>query len=278
MPSSSPAGLPSGRPVALAAKPDGRRRRALVTPDDRRSLPMSRALRLVAAAALVAVVVVATAGPASAHVTVNPREAAKGGFAKLTFRVPNERDDASTTSLAVRLPTDHPLASVSVRPTPGWTAKVERGPLPTPVQTDDGQVTDAVSTITWSGGTIAPGEFQEFDISVGPLPDDADSLTFPAVQTYSSGEVVRWIERAQPGGTEPEHPAPTVRLTDPAGGSASTATTINPGTTAADGQAAPAATATEDDDAATGLAVVALIVGIVGVLTGIGGIAMARRR
>ena len=55
------------------------------------------------------------------------------------------------------------------------------------------QVTEAVSTITWSGGELKPGEFTEFDISVGPLPDDADSLTFKALQTYSDGDVVRWI-------------------------------------------------------------------------------------
>ena len=56
---------------------------------------------------------------AFAHVTVNPKEAAQGGYAKLAFRVPNERDNASTTKLEVNLPADHPFASVSVRPAAG---------------------------------------------------------------------------------------------------------------------------------------------------------------
>jgi uncharacterized protein YcnI len=191
--------------------------------------------------------------------------------------VPNERDNASTTSLAVQLPTDHPLASVSVRPVPGWTADVEQATLPTPVKTDDGEVTEAASTITWTGGSIGPGEFQEFDISVGPLPDDVDSLTFPAVQTYSNGEVVRWIDLAQPGQAEPEHPAPTLTLTKGGEAAATTATTSAAGADAGDEQAADAGNGSEGGDG-TGLAVVALVVGIVGVLTGVAAMAMARRR
>ncbi len=57
--------------------------------------------------------------------------------------------------------------------------------------TDSGdEVTEVVSTITWSGGTIKPGEFTEFPVSLGPLPEDVESLSFPSVQTYEGGEVV----------------------------------------------------------------------------------------
>lgn len=137
------------------------------------------------------------ASAAGAHVTVNPSSAPKGGFAKLSFRVPNEQDNASTVKLEVAFPDDAKLEFVSVKPTPGWTYAVTKSPA---------------TTITWSGGKIGPGEFQEFDVSVGPLPDDADSLTFKALQTYDSGEVVRWID-IQKGEEEPEHPAPVLSLT-----------------------------------------------------------------
>ena len=74
----------------------------------------------VLAGALSAVLV--GAGPAAAHVTVNPsREATQGSFAKLAFRVPNERDNAATVKVEVVIPTETAIASVSVRPTPGWT-------------------------------------------------------------------------------------------------------------------------------------------------------------
>ena len=41
---------------------------------------------------------------AQAHVTVQPGTAEGGGFSVVAFRVPNERDDASTTQLRVTLP------------------------------------------------------------------------------------------------------------------------------------------------------------------------------
>jgi len=157
--------------------------------------------------------VVLPATSAFAHVTVNPREAAQGGYAKLAFRVPNERDNAGTTKLEINFPAAHPFASVSVRPQAGWTYAVERITLPTPIKVHDNEISEVVSKITWTGGEVKPGEFNEFEVSVGPLPSDVESLTFKALQTYSNGEVVRWIEEAAPGGAEVERPAPVLKLT-----------------------------------------------------------------
>jgi uncharacterized protein YcnI len=171
-----------------------------------------------AAAAAFGGMVVATflgVGAASAHVTVNPCEAPQGGYAKLAFRVPNEKSSASTVKLEVTLPGETPIASVSVRPLPGWTAVVERAKLATPIKSDDGDITDATSKITWTAtgadAAIKPGQFQEFEISAGPLPE-VDQIVFKALQTYSDNEVVRWIEVPTAGGPEPEHPAPVLKL------------------------------------------------------------------
>ena len=169
---------------------------------------VTRALGVAAGAVLV------LAPMASAHVTVNPGEAPKGGFAALSFRVPNERDDAGTTSLEVNLPEDYPIANVSVRPKAGWTYQVEKRTLDTPIDNFGEQVTEVVSKITWTGGTINPGEFDEFEVSVGPLPDDTDMIGFPSIQTYASGEVVRWIDEVKEGEEEPEHPVPTLKLVE----------------------------------------------------------------
>jgi uncharacterized protein YcnI len=157
------------------------------------------------------------AGPASAHVSVNPSEASQGGYATLTFKVPNEKDDASTVQVEVEVPTENPISSVSVQPVPGWTATVTKSPLPEPVETEGGQVTEAVSKITWTGGEIQPGQFQQFPVSMGPLPE-TDALEFKALQTYSDGEVVQWIEPTVKGGAEPEHPAPVLKLGKASGG------------------------------------------------------------
>lgn len=50
-------------------------------------------------------------------------------------------------------------------------------------------------------------------MSMGPLPTDTDQLVFKALQTYDNGEIVRWIDTTAPGGPEPEHPAPVLKLT-----------------------------------------------------------------
>ena len=161
-----------------------------------------------------AALILAVAGPASAHVTVNPGTATKGGYAAVVFRVPNETDTASTTKLEINLPTDTPIASVSLKPLAGWTAAPVKTKLPQPVKTDDGEVTEAITKITWTataGSEIKPGQYQEFGVSLGPLPD-ADQVVFKALQTYSDGTVVRWIDEPT-AGAEPESPAPVLKLT-----------------------------------------------------------------
>jgi uncharacterized protein YcnI len=153
------------------------------------------------------------AGPAAAHVEIDPGGAPKGSTSKFSFQVPNEEDNASTVSLMVEFPADHPIPSVSVLQKPGWTFTTTKAPLPKPVQTENGQVTEAVSTITWTGGQIPPGAFDLFTVLAGPLPKNVNQLQFKATQTYSDGNVVQWIEPTVKGGAEPEHPAPVLKLT-----------------------------------------------------------------
>lgn len=171
-----------------------------------------RVVRTVAGALVAAALVAAVAAPASAHVTVKPDAAPKGSFSVLSFAVPNESDTASTVKVEVTFPTDHPIAFVSVQPVPGWTWSAESTQLAKPMKTEDGEVSQVVSKITWAGGTIAPGEFQLFTVSAGPLPTDTKQIEFKAVQTYSDGKVVRWIEQTPKGGPEPEFPAPVLKL------------------------------------------------------------------
>jgi hypothetical protein len=88
---------------------------------------------------------------------------------------------------------------------------VEKSKLAAPVKTDDGEVTEAVSKITWTAAgadaAIKPGQFLEFEVSAGPLPE-VDQIVFKSLQTYSDGDIVRWIEEPTADGKEPEHPAP----------------------------------------------------------------------
>ncbi|MDI1452663.1 YcnI family protein [Streptomyces sp. ATE26] len=215
--------------------------------------------------------VLAAAGVASAHVTVHPESYAKGATdGVLTFRVPNEEDTASTSKVQVFLPTDHPVLGVLVHPQDGWKPKVTTTKLRTPVKTDDGTITEAVSQITWTGGKIGAGEYADFDVAFGQLPDNTGQLTFKTLQTYSDGKIARWIE-APSGGEEAENPAPTLKLTE-GGGEAPAPAAAKGGDT---GTASTVA-ADESDGTARGLAVGGLVVGVLGLAAAVFAIVRGR--
>ncbi|MFD7938921.1 YcnI family protein [Streptomyces sp. NPDC059755] len=233
---------------------------------------------------LAAAAVLAAAGAASAHVTVHPESYAKGATdGVLSFRVPNEEDTASTTEVQVFLPTDHPVLGVLVHPQDGWTAKVTTTKLKTPVKTDDGTISEAVSEITWTGGKIGAGQYEDFDVAFGQLPDDTAQLAFKTLQTYSDGKTVRWIEEAEAGADEPEDPAPVLKLTA-AAAQDSDSTSDAPsesadGASGADGTRSGTVQVTAadaDDSTARGLGVGGLVVGVLGLAAA--GFAVVRTR
>lgn len=160
---------------------------------------MKRLLPPLVAAALI------LAPAAGAHITVNPSSVPADSFARFAIRVPNERGDASTTQLSVRLPDG--LVFVSFEPKPGWTRTVTMRKLAEPVTVEGERVTEQVGTVTWQGGNIGPGEFDEFGLSARVPAEAGGTLSFPAVQTYSDGEVARWI-----GPQSSDEPAAQVRL------------------------------------------------------------------
>jgi len=239
-----------------------------------------RPLRVLVAASIATAAVLATGiGTASAHVRVSSADAAPGGFGELTFRVPNESDTASTVSLRVQVPADTPLASVSLEPVPGWTGTTTTGPIDPPVEVHGTEVTEAVTEITWTaepGAGIAPGQYQTFSISAGPIPD-VDAIAFPTIQTYDDGTEQAWIEPTVEGQDEPESPAPVLALSagdDPQGGDGATGSpTVSEASSGSD-------TAADDSDG-SGLAVTALVAGIAGLVAGLAGLGLglaARRR
>jgi periplasmic copper chaperone A len=162
------------------------------------------------------VATLAFAVPASAHVKVSGTDAVQAGSGVVTFRVPTESATASTTGLLITLPANTPFTSVDTQPKAGWTATVEKKPLPDPVPGEDGSmITRYVSqvdfTATSPASAIPPGQFDTFNLSVGPFPK-ASSVSFGALQTYSDGTTVNWDEQSADGTTEPAHPAPVLKL------------------------------------------------------------------
>ncbi|HEX8084677.1 MAG TPA: YcnI family protein [Solirubrobacteraceae bacterium] len=202
------------------------------------------------------------AAPAQAHVTLQPQEAPAGGFTRLDVRVPNERDKAGTTKVQVQFPPG--FASVSTEPKPGWTMSVKTRNAKEPIEQFGETVTEEVDTVTFTaakGAAIEPGQFLDFGLSLATPDKPGTSLTFKALQTYSNGEVVRWI-----GPPDADEPAPQVALV---------------AVDEDDGASAPSAPAAEDDEedegASTGLVVAALILGGLGLVAGVAGFMAARR-
>jgi uncharacterized protein len=222
-----------------------------------------------------AVAALAVPAAAEAHVTLQPNQAAAGSFTVLSVRVPTERDNASTAKVDVQFPAG--FASASYEPKPGWRVKVVKTKLATPIQSDDGPITEGISRMIWTRtgpkGGIRPGQFMDFPISVRVPGKAGDKLTFKALQTYSNGEVVRWI--GAPGSGEP---APQVTVTAAAKVAASSS---HPGmgatsATNAGGPSQPAAVADAGDS--NGLSIAALVVGALGLLLGGGALGASRRR
>lgn len=183
----------------------------------------------------------------------------------LTFRVPNESASAGTVKVEASLPTETPFLSVSTRPVPGWSATTTHQKLAKPVDVEGTTITEAITTVTWTaakGTQIGPAQFQDFAISVGPLPDPT-TILLPTSQTYSDGTVVRWDQETPPSGEEPEHPAPEFTIAaatgegHDAGGSEPSAVSREP---AAQETAETTATASTDTTARV-LAGIALMLG-----------------
>ncbi|AZM61336.1 MULTISPECIES: YcnI family protein [unclassified Streptomyces] len=235
-----------------------------------------KASRIAAAGAVAGVTVLAVSSPALAHVSVQPEgEAAKGGYAVVGFKVPNERDNASTTKLEVTFPTDHPLASVMPQPVEGWDVEVTKSKLDKPLEMHGKKINEAVSKVTWTaqGDGIEPGFYQKFPVSVGTLPEDADELVFKALQTYSNKEVVRWIEVPQEGQEEPEHPAPVLALSAASGDHHGASGDDKAADDAAQAENASAETSGASESDSGGTDTTARVLGVVGIVVGAAGVA-----
>jgi uncharacterized protein len=209
---------------------------------------------------LVAAGALAVPAAAQAHVTLQPNTAPAGAYTVLDVRVPNERDKASTVKVDVQFPDG--FAAVSYQPVAGWKVKVTKKKLATPIQTDDGPITEGISRMIWTGsrkglGKIAPGQFMDFPISVKIPGKAGDVLTFKALQTYGNGEVVRWI-----GPPTADEPAPRVTVTSAKAKNASHSGAV--------------AVAGDGDDGGSGPSPLAVIA--VAVALALGAAAVARRR
>ena len=220
----------------------------------------SLVLRVVISAAAATTLYLGSAAaiaPASAHVHASSDDAVRGGIALVTFQVPNESTTgATTTALTVDLSN---VSSVQTQAVSGWTVKLDRD-----------AASGIVHSATWTAapkGGIPVDQFGLFRITV-KLPD-ADTVSFPATQTYADGSAVKWDQVPKPGEAEPSNPAPMLMLTE----GSMPPPTHHPHPTGTTAPTAAAAPATQKSRAAADNT--ARILGGVGLLFGAVGIGLA---
>lgn len=156
----------------------------------------------------------AIASPALAHIGTNPGEVPAGASSTVGFRVGHGCDDSPTIAVSMEIPAG--VTSVVPGAKPGWTIEAETGTLPEPVEIDGETVSEGVVRVEWSGGSLDPHQFDEFEIRARMPDAEGETVYFPIVQTCEEGEYA-WIQIPEEGGEEPESPAPGVVLTASAG-------------------------------------------------------------
>jgi periplasmic copper chaperone A len=217
---------------------------------------------------------------AQAHISLHPNTIPAGAFATLNVRVPGEQEGAYAYRVDMLIPSG--FTEIDTQSVPGWSVKEVMKKLATPIQTDAGPIDEEVSQVIWTGdrsklGRLENGQFIQFPLSIAMPSDNAgQSLAFKTLQYYSNGKVIHWI-----GPPSATYPAPTINIT-PKGGVIEDVAGAEAGPTPGEvpgGTAAPAAlTAAKSSGAASkGLAITALVVGLLGLLAGLGGLALARR-
>jgi periplasmic copper chaperone A len=226
-------------------------------------------------ALVVALVALAVPGMAQAHVFIQQTEEPADGYPILDFVVPHGCDGSPTTSITVQFPESVP--SVTPEAVPGWEVTTKEGPKDE-VELFGETITEGVSEVTWTatGEPLADDQLLRFGAEAKLPATEGETVYFPAIQECEQGQT-RWIQIPAEG-EDPESletPAPALALTAAAGDE-------HGGVSDAEGEDAPvedeeaASSSDEDDDDGNGLAIAALVVGGLGLVTG--GASLMRKR
>jgi uncharacterized protein len=220
---------------------------------------------------------------AQAHVSLHPNTLPTGSGPTVEVRVPNETSNARTVKVDMQVPPG--FTFLMPGPVPGWSARVVEKKLAKPIKTDDGTVTEEPTEVIWTaakGQGTPPGEFQGFPLLMGIPGKAGQVLSFKTIQTYSNGQVVRWIQ-----GPDGDNPAPTVNVTaeggflqEQAGDAGPPAPGTSPVSNKSGGTAKPTViqkTVTKSSGASKGLAIAALVLAALALLVGIAALVSRRK-
>jgi uncharacterized protein YcnI len=151
---------------------------------------------------------------ASAHITLENRQATIGAGYKAVFAVPHGCAGSATVKIRVQIPEG--VIAVKPMPKPGWNIEVIKGKYAAEYDFHGAKASEGVKEVVWSGGKLPDDNYDEFVLSsylTGGLKPNT-MLYFPVVQECEQG-VSRWIDIPGEGHAmheEGKSPAPGVKL------------------------------------------------------------------
>ena len=128
---------------------------------------------------------------AMGHATVWPQESVAGAFEQYTIRVPNEKE-SPTIRIEAEFPSEVAVSYFAVKP--GWDIEIEKD--------ENGKIV----SVTWSGGSIGPHEYDEFDL-MARNPEEGANLVWKVVQLHADGSRSAWV-----GEPDSRNPAPVTMV------------------------------------------------------------------
>ena len=169
---------------------------------------MSKASSLMAFAML-------AASPASAHISLESKQATIGSNYKAVFAVPHGCAGSATIKIRVQIPEG--VIAVKPMPKAGWSVEAISGKYAADYSYHGKKFSEGVKEVVWSGGKLADDNYDEF-VFASYLTENLKpntTLYFPVVQECEQG-VSRWIDIPAEGhgahGQDSKSPAPGVKL------------------------------------------------------------------
>lgn len=144
--------------------------------------------------AIAVLLVIVTINCATAHVMIDPVNAAPGAVIEAHFKVGHGCNGAATNGLAVEFPAG--VTGVMAHDKPGWQVTLEKN--------------GGRTILAWTGGSSAPDKPDSFAVMF-TVPKAPVKLVFPATQTCGATQE-HWSDVADGTGMPLKHPAPSLTV------------------------------------------------------------------
>lgn len=162
---------------------------------------------------LLAVVAAFAAGAAHAHVSFENARAPVGTTYKAVLRIPHGCDGKATDGVRILIPEG--IIAVKPMPKAGWKIEKTVAPYKAEYELHGEKVAEGVTELSWSGGSLADDEYDEFVFRAtlaASLPA-GETVYFPVIQVCGSAKA-EWTQVPTEGQSahDLERPAPGLEL------------------------------------------------------------------